>query len=294
MLFRPKTENPIGFPVQFYANSYDVLGHDMTHCYPIIAHVNGVASRIPCHERGDSAMDGGGAGVSFCRQWIYAMPGGVPVDPKKFSALVNSTRDSQEAFALKVGMSGGNVQRIIGMKQNTTSIQFKKFRKMAEALGIPLDELEKRLAPDISNVVDVGPVMPPVPTYELASPASEWSELVGAEEESYETDPRIIDQGRFRIRIRGDCMEPRWLDGETIEFEIWRFGASAMPIGEDVVITNSDGLTTFKLLAGYDAEKEEIILKPRNPAHAYEIRVPLQMIARMAVATSIITPSRGR
>jgi len=163
--------------------------------------------------------------------------------------------------------------------------------KIAKGLDIDGEEFVAKYARDESasefSKLSTTPTLYPIPTYDLSASASHWVELADAEDQSREVDPRVIDQGLFRIFIHKDCMEPRWHDGDCIEFRVWREGKEPPPIGKDVVVTNSDGMTTFKRLVSMD--EDEIVLKPLNAKkYPKEIRLARQMMTRMAVALHAI------
>jgi transcriptional regulator with XRE-family HTH domain len=197
----------------------------------------------------------------------------------------NRKKMSQASLAKKLGVDSQTISNLETGK--TKSLMLKSLELLPGLLGIDLvDE-------DDANTGQIQSWLTTVPTFDLPERprASHWSELVGAEDLTNENDPRITDQGLFRVRIHGDCMEPRWHDGELIEFKIWRQGGEPMPIGEDVALTNSDGQTTFKTLVRFDEDDADgvIVLRARNQKkYPKEMRVPMQMLARMAVALHVI------
>ena len=131
-----------------------------------------------------------------------------------------------------------------------------------------------------------------IPEYDLSLSASGWSELIGVEDHTMERDANVIDQGRFRVRISGNCMSPAFPDGSLVECLIVRLGRDSMPVGDPVVLTNSDGQSTFKRLVSFDADAQQLVLRADNKKHKGELRVPLDMVARIAVAVGHFTPVR--
>jgi hypothetical protein len=130
-----------------------------------------------------------------------------------------------------------------------------------------------------------------IPIYDLSSPASHWAEINGAEGRTDESgrNNRAVDQGLFRIRIHGDCMEPAYHDGDIVEFKIWR-NDSSFPIGRNVVLTNSDGLSTFKKLDRIDSEGMVVLTALNRKKYPKEIRLPVQTMSRIAVAVGRFVP----
>ncbi len=221
---------------------------------------------------------------------------GIPVDGKKLRALRKSLFVVQEELAPKIEMSKNNLSKL---ERKGGGMNPKSFRLLAGVIKKTPDELlgiigaDPLHPPADSHMRNVGPVESrsyAIPTYLLAPSATHWSELASAEDDSREFDPRVIDQGLFRIRISGDCMEPKYRDGSLVEFKIWREGKEPLPLGRNVVVTNSDGLSTFKHLESYDPEREEWVLRALNKKYPEPIRIPRQMLARLAVAMGTFTP----
>ena len=81
-----------------------------------------------------------------------------------------------------------------------------------------------------------------IPTWDMDISAGVWSVIPFAQldyDDPYQR--RVIEQGLFRLTIRGECMEPEYPDGSTIEFEIVEPAKGAPKPGRDYVWGRSDG-----------------------------------------------------
>lgn len=112
----------------------------------------------------------------------------------------------------------------------------------------------------------------------LAVAACHWVEL--AEEAGF-FGMRRPAHGRFSIVISGDCMAPRWMDGERVTFEMMDGGESDFVVDEDYLVIR-DGEATFKRCA--KVGEDEIVLDTRNPKYKKSWKVPRGLIQRAAVA----------
>lgn len=215
------------------------------------------------------------------------------ISGKKLSAVRRALLQTQQEWAVALGWSVGNLRRVEGLDE--AGVDLTSFRDLAVHLKMKPEELRKKIGvetedPSLRNTGSVQKLYE-VPFYELAMPASHWAELVDAEEVTNETgNIQAIDQGLFRVRIHGDCMEPKWHDGEIVEFRIWRHDSS-FPVGRDVAVTDSNHMTTFKHLVGMADGGDTIVLRAHNQQkYPGDIRLPKTMMVRMAVAIGAFDP----
>jgi len=128
-----------------------------------------------------------------------------------------------------------------------------------------------------------------IPQFELDVAAGGWVEAQGQEEE---IDQRQIDQGLFRIRIRGDSMEPKYPNGSVVEFKVLRQTgderSDVMEIGKNYCVYRSDGSATFKKLAAI--EDEMLTFRAINPKYKKPLTVARTDVVRMAVAMGRFEP----
>lgn len=193
-------------------------------------------------------------------------------------------------------MGGVDVGTISRWERDETTPSDAHLVAWAKAVGLEIDAVMKIVHGgngEASGLRNVGTIeqLHDIPLYDLSSPASHWAEIAGAEDQTNEGDrgnKRAVDQGLFRIRIHGDCMAPKYPDGCIVEFKIWR-NDSPFPLGKNVVITNSDGMSTFKHLAAVD--EDTITLTALNKKkYPKPILLPAQMMSRLAVAVGRFVP----
>lgn len=164
--------------------------------------------------------------------------------------------------------------------------------RASHGVPIPSRYLERQnwtgMAANVTATHDTGVA---IPTFDLPISASHWSELL-PDAETLTLDARVIDQGRFRVIVRGHCMEPKWKDGYRVEFQIVRLDTDGLPVGKDVCVTTSDHESTFKTLVRFDKSSDELVLRARNRKFPQNLRVPQQMVTRIAIAVGRFTPEK--
>lgn len=122
--------------------------------------------------------------------------------------------------------------------------------------------------------------VPLVPTFDLAVAAGSWTDVSDVAEVC---DPRMIDHGLFRVRIRGDSMRPKYSDGDLIEFRCLREDRDGIVVGKDYYVQRSDGMATFKRVESVD--EDSITLRALNRRkYGGALVVPRQMAVRVAIA----------
>lgn len=132
----------------------------------------------------------------------------------------------------------------------------------------------------------------PIPQFELAVAAGGWVEIDGVGET---LDQKQIEQGLFRIRIRGDSMTSRkkgencYPDGAIVEFRCIRTGLDGFVEGKDYYVQRDDDTATFKRVEKVD--EDEITLRALNTRKYPEpLIVPRGLIVRAGRAVNIVQP----
>jgi SOS-response transcriptional repressor LexA len=133
----------------------------------------------------------------------------------------------------------------VWFRQAQPRITGRWFGKLAESLGTSSAELRATLRS----------VPATVPTFDLSVAAGGWQEVLEVGELH---DPGQIDRGLFRIRIRGDSMQPRWPNGSLVEFRCVR---GELVVGRDYYVQREDE-ATFKRLV--KATEEQLLLGAIN------------------------------
>jgi hypothetical protein len=126
--------------------------------------------------------------------------------------------------------------------------------------------------------------VPRIPTFDLPLAAGPWVEV---EQIAEIREPGMIDQGLFRVRLRGDSMSPEYPDGQVVEFKCLRVEYEGAEVGRDYYVQKSDGTATFKRLD--DVTEDELVLVAINRMKYPEpMRVARGLVVRMAAAVARI------
>ncbi len=171
------------------------------------------------------------------------------------------------------------------------------FHRLAAAFKMEVAELEKKVRPprdaEKNQPVDLDQNVEPysevklfdIPLFDLSVAASGWVE---ASEIGGVSDPRVIEQGLFRIRIRGDSMQKTWNTGDVTEFKLVRWGVDELKIGADYYVHRNDGYATFKRLVSLD-DDEYVLAAANKKKYPDKMPVARQDVVRMAKAVARVT-----
>jgi SOS-response transcriptional repressor LexA len=169
--------------------------------------------------------------------------------------------------------------------------------KLAKALGKPREEIEAMLGivePD-ENVEPFSehPIGVEPPFFDLPIAASGWVSVTDNQDGGYHVSPAQIAQGLFRVRVRGDSMQPKFPDGCIVEFKLMRTpegvpDCGAVIVGKRYYVQLDDGTGTFKELAEYGADG--LTLRAINRKYKKLLIAPLDRIQRLAVLKGTLIP----
>ena len=162
---------------------------------------------------------------------------------------------TQAQFGRELGLTEARIQQIEAA--GTGGVFLKVFRALQKLTGDPIEKLLLDLSADSVKQLDSDSVdpdslapVPDIPMFDLAVAAGGWTEVVEVGELR---DERQIRDGRFRIRIRGQSMEPVHPNGCLIEFQSVKWGIDELLIGRDYYVQR-DSEATFKRLESIDGE----------------------------------------
>lgn len=177
---------------------------------------------------------------------------------------------SQREFADAVGMSEPSIRDLESGR--TASTYARNFRKIAEVLGITLEDAKQQLSRSAEWDTNVEPfhqqhIPQPIPEFDLPIAAGGWSHVTDNHTGGITCTAEQRRQGLFRVRIRGDSMTPRFRDGDLVEFKLLCTPEGlpdfeAMREGEAYYVQKNDGEGTFKICQRIEPEK--IILAAIN------------------------------
>jgi transcriptional regulator with XRE-family HTH domain len=194
---------------------------------------------------------------------------------------------TQEELARALNMSAAGIRRI--ESQDVTGVYPRVLRSLSEFTKEPIAKLLLDLSAraqsesDEIDPMDIRPV-PEIPTFELAVAAGPWADVCEIAELH---SPRQIADGRFRIRIKGDSMTPKFPSGTLVEFRHIPCGVE-LEIGKNYYV-QVDSMATFKHLEKSDIET--LTLRALNKRKYPEpMIVQCRDVVRMAKAIAIVVP----
>jgi hypothetical protein len=200
---------------------------------------------------------------------------------------------TQAEFGRRVGLSEARVSQL--ERSPSIGVFTRVLHRIADIASKPVDRIAVELAPDDlpldENLEPYGEIaVPEIPTFELPIAAGPWMELPEVDSIS---DMRVIKDGRFRIHIRGDSMEKKYLDGSLIEFRCLKpeipgvQRASRLETGKDYYVQKAE-CATFKTLESFD-EMQLVFRAINRKKYRDPIIVLRSDISRMAQAEFILT-----
>lgn len=239
-------------------------------------------------------LDADASGVSTCRvdksQRIQ-----IAISGKRLKALRTGLHMTQSMVAAQAGISISGYTRF--EQEESAVMRTSNFHRLAAAFKMEVAELEKKVRPprdaEKNQPVDLDQNVEPysevklfdIPLFDLSVAASGWVE---ASEIGGVSDPRVIEQGLFRIRIRGDSMQKTWNTGDVTEFKLVRWGVDELKIGADYYVHRNDGYATFKRLVSLD-DDEYVLAAANKKKYPDKMPVARQDVVRMAKAVARVT-----
>lgn len=203
---------------------------------------------------------------------------------------------TQGELGKEIGLSEVRVRKIEASEVG--SVRPKVLRALALLLNKNVDEVLEELAPQSELDPNLEPYserpVPEIPTFDLEIAAGPWSEVSSVAELN---SPRKIDDGRFRIFVRGDSMSPDWPNGCLVEFRCLRPASpitdgDTLTIGEDYYVQVGEE-ATFKRLVEFD--DDIIVLRAVNKkAYPKPLVARRSDILRMAIAQWMLSKPKKR
>jgi len=193
-----------------------------------------------------------------------------PVDIKGFKTLLKAKRVTQKRFSQGIGMSESALTKSLkGMR----ALKIEEGATIARSLGRPLAEIFEMFGQDIydtwSNIV---PVMGLVGASEEVILFDEFSDQIGIDELTLP----FIGYSGVLLRVKGDSMSPRYLDGDAIAYSE-RLGPEQCT-GQEVVAKGVDGRLVLKWL---QRSAGALMLVSHNPQVPPIVGVALEWVARI-------------
>ena len=219
---------------------------------------------------------------------------------KRFADLRRDRYLTQEEFAQKLDMSPANVRRI--EQSESSGMQVKNFRRLATLVNVSPEELRRRIgvpgaaqesatvAPNLDPHKD-DPNFPRGIRADSRRGVSDVDHYHGVS--AARTEHRTATgrgqspvpgsaQRRFAVTVDGDCMEPRYCDGDTVIFSVDSAENEGIIEGRNYFIQFQDDQNTFKRIFLDPENHELLVLKCWNEKYPPRVveRASIKLLAR--------------
>ncbi len=217
---------------------------------------------------------------------------------KRLAALRRERYLTQDEFAQKLDMSPANIRRL--EQAQTGGMQVKNFRRLATMLNISPDDLRRAIGATDStempseNSQDASIVTAEFPAAVKPGPPRDIVEVphyhgVSAARTEDRSDAArgkaVVPAGprrRFAVTVDGDCMEPKYRDGDVVVFSVDAAEREGIVEGKNYFIQFTDGQNTFKRIFLDPDNRELLILRCWNERYPQRIveRSQVKLLAR--------------
>ena len=209
------------------------------------------------------------------------------------TALRNAKLWAQPDLASAAEIDVNTVKRI--EPRLSIGVHVATVRAIARALNVDPSEIladnevvslvaVQQMDPFDNNVGRIPANPLPIPEWSAEIACGHWIDCSTAALDP-DTQMAIIRAGRFRVRVMGDSMLPKYKPGACVQFRIVRMDEEALQIGAHYYVQNSDGQCTLKVLKAI--EEDEYVLAPTNRKYK-PLRIAKQMVARWAIVETIV------
>ncbi len=191
--------------------------------------------------------------------------------------LRKKKRLSQDELGAAAGVNG---QTISNIETGKVEPRGDTYRAIAAALGLTVEQLDAEFDANTDPYSEMP--TPEIPLFDLHLAAGNWTDVTDLGEA---TSNAQIDHGRFRVRLRGNSMEPTYKDGTVVEFRCLRADHEGPLAGRDYYVQRSDGMATFKRMerVGEDTLTLRALNRKKYPKPMPVARAD---VVRMAVASA--------
>jgi len=224
---------------------------------------------------------------------------------KRFAGLRNERYLTQEEFAQKLSMSPANVRRL--EQSESSGMHVKNFRRLATLVNVSPEELRRRIGVPVAahgpseSALGTLSAQTDYPQEDRQFPRGmridTLKEVTDVEHfhgvSAARTEHRTATgrgkspvpgpaQRRFAVSVDGDCMEPKYRDGESVIFSVDAAESEGIIEGRNYFIQFADGQNTFKRIFLDPENHELLVLKCWNkkyPPRTVE-RSSIKLLAR--------------
>jgi phage repressor protein C with HTH and peptisase S24 domain len=220
---------------------------------------------------------------------------------KRFAALRRERYLTQDEFAQKLEMSAANVRRL--EQSETGGMQVKNFRRLATLLNVSPDDLRRQIGVKdealTARIESAGALETPVVDADFPASVKPTSRRgivdvshyhgVSAARVENRTDTNrgqapvpAGNQRRFAVTVDGDCMEPKYRDGDVVVFSVDAAEREGIVDGKAYFIQFAGEENTFKRIFRDPENHELLILKCWNERYPPRIveRSKITLLAR--------------
>ncbi|HET6250010.1 MAG TPA: LexA family transcriptional regulator [Tepidisphaeraceae bacterium] len=221
---------------------------------------------------------------------------------RRLAALRRERYLTQEEFAQRLEMSPANVRRL--EQSQSGGMQVKNFRRLATLLNVSPDDLKRQIGAvdhpgsDLSHgatATDEPPItgadFPASVKRATRRDVVEVSHFHGVSAARVEsrTDANrgtssvpAGSQRRFSVTVDGDCMEPKYRDGDVVVFSVDAAEREGIVEGKNYFIQFAGEENTFKRIFLDPENRELLILKCWNERYPPRIveRSKIKLLAR--------------
>jgi|SRR5579862_2549993 len=216
---------------------------------------------------------------------------------------------TQEEFARRLEMSAANIRRL--EQSEASGMQPRNFRRLAALLEIAPDELRRRIGTEaVESAMKRAEVIVPSgaplsgPTFPIAIKPATRKDVAEISHYYGVSAARIEDRTdaargtapvpagarrRFAVTVDGDCMEPRYRDGDVVVFSIDAAEREGIVDGKNYFVQFTEGENTFKRLFLDPENRDLVILKCWNERYEPKV-VERSRIKLLARAVYRLTP----
>lgn len=229
---------------------------------------------------------------------------------KNLASLRRQRYLTQEEFAQKLDMSPANVRRL--EQSEMGGMQVKNFRRLAALVGVSPDDLRRQIGAvdeaksptEVAEAVVEAPPPPPVVPQAKESPEAPSAVRFASQRDVVDVShyhgvsaARIesrtdADRGkapipagssrRVAVTVDGDCMEPRYFNGDVVIFSVDQAEREGVIDGKNYFVQFADGENTFKRLFLHADNRELLVLRCWNSKYPDRIveRAKIKLLAR--------------
>ena len=220
------------------------------------------------------------------------MAGRLLIRGERLASLRNERYLTQEELAERLGMSAAGVRRLEQI--DVGGMHARNFRRLAELTQLTLEQLRQRIgaaARELPVRQELIAGQPSAMARGASLPVINVERFYGVSAARTE-DRAGVERGRipvpvgdgrrFAVVVDGDCMEPKYHNGDVVVFSVDAAEREGIIQGRNYFIQFADGENTFKRIFFEPSDADWLVLRCWNanyPDRRIE-RASIQLLAR--------------